>query len=103
MPSVGRPFAPFQPTPPNLFTPKLGGRFGYFLFFSARGGGRGRGSPRSQERGGQFCIENFRRGGLQEGEGVSRRVVRSELGNFVGGGGGLNIFGCNLDWWAKMA
>ena len=37
-----------------LMDPFLGGRFGYFLFFSARrgGGGGGRGSPRSGGGGG---------------------------------------------------
>ena len=65
---------------------KLGGRFGYFLFFSARGGGRG--SPSSRDGwgigfllkipgGGGFC----RKGGAEGREGVC-----GELGNFWGGG-----------------
>ena len=58
------------------------------FFFSARGGGRL--SQRRQEGGGRFFIDNPRRGGFQEGDGVSRRVVWSELENL--GGGGLNIF-----------
>ena len=67
----------------------LGGRFGYFLFFSARGGGRG--SPGRRERGGSIFIENPRRGGLQEGRGQGAgRVSAANLG--IGGGGGLNIF-----------
>ena len=66
----------------------LGGHFGYFLIFSALGGGRG--SPRSREGGGLIFIENPRRGGggfLQEGEGLrGREGVCGELGNLGGGG-----------------
>ena len=67
-------------------TTYLGGRFGYFLFFSAWGGGRG---VRGVGRG--IFIENPRRGGgvLQEGEGPrGREGVCGELGNLKGGGGG---------------
>ena len=35
--------------------PLLGGRFGYFLFFSAWGGGRG--SPRRRRGGGRFLLK----------------------------------------------
>ena len=62
----------------------LGGRFGYFLFFSARGGGRG--SPRRQEGGGRFFIENP----TERGRG--REGVCGELGNFGGEGGGALYF-----------
>ena len=40
-----------------------GGRFGYFLFFSARGGGGGSEAAR-RGGGGRFFIENPRGGGL---------------------------------------
>ena len=47
-----------------LFSPpKLGGRFGYFLFFSAPGRGRGESGATGRE-GGRFCIENPRKGGV---------------------------------------
>ena len=65
----------------------LGGRFGYFLYFSARGGVRG--SSRRQECGGGVrCFsENPRRGGgFQEGEGPRGR--EGGTGDFFGGGGG---------------
>ena len=67
----------------------IGGRFGYLFFFVFVLGGGGRESPRRQERGGRFFIENPRRAWSEggEGEGVSKRVVWSELGNFGGGGG----------------
>ena len=69
--------------------PKLGGRFGYFLFFSARGGGRG--SPRPPGGG---VVDFFlkipggggSRGGGAEGPGGCLRRI-GDLG-----GGGLNIF-----------
>ena len=72
----------------------LGGRFGYFIFFSARGS-RGKGeSEASGGGGGGKFIENPRKGGggvLQEGEGLrGREGVCGELGNF--GGGGANFF-----------
>ena len=67
---------------------KLGGRFGYFLFFSARGGGRG--SPRHQEGGGDpFFIENPKRGGggvFRRGRGAGR-VSAVNWGIWGGGGG----------------
>ena len=64
---------------------KLGGRFGYFLFFSARGGGRG--SPRRQEGGGgiHFLLKIPGGGGFQEGP-RGREGVCGELGNLGGGG-----------------
>ena len=62
----------------------LGGRFGYFLFFSARGGEGGVRGDR--EAGGRF-FENPRGGGVyQEGVGGGREGVCRECG-----GGGLNI------------
>ena len=48
----------------------VGGRFGYFLFFSVRGRGKGRRRP-SRWRGGQFAIES--RGG-------GRGLVSEEAG-----------------------
>ena len=65
----------------------LGGRFGYFLFFSARGGGRG-----SRGAGGRWGIGFLLKspgGGPPGREGPrGREGVCSELGNFWGGGGG---------------
>ena len=61
-------------------------RFGYFLFFSARGGGRG--SPRRQEWGGGdrfFFNRKSQEGGYRRGRG--RAAGRVELGHFFGGGG----------------
>ena len=75
----------------------LAGRFGYFLVFSARGGGRE--SPRRWEgRGGRFLIEipggggGSQGGGGAEGQGGCLRRI-GELG------GGLNIFSA----WSKSA
>ena len=68
---------------------KLGGCFGYFLFFSARGGGKGgvRGATRG---GGRFFIENPRRGMGFPGGGWGFQEGRLErIGEF--GRGGLNI------------
>ena len=60
----------------------LGGRFGYFLLFSARG--RGRGSPRRREgRGGDFLWK------IPEGKGSPGWVGPGEGGIR---GGGVNIF-----------
>ena len=68
----------------------LGGRFGYLLvFFFCSGRGKG-GSEAPGDGGGRFLLGiPGGGGGFQEGKGVSRRVVRSELGNW---GGGLNFF-----------
>ena len=66
----------------------LGGRFGYFLFFSVRGGGRG--SSRRQEGGGdRFLLkipggEGCPRGERAEGLGGCLR----RIGEFWGGGRG---------------
>ena len=78
-----------DPKEESAWKPDLGGRFGYFLFFSAPG--RGRESGATGRGGGRFLIENPRRGGgLQErvgrGEGAGEGVCREF------GGGGLNIF-----------
>ena len=73
----------------------LGGRFGYFLFFAARGRGKGEPEAPGASGGGRdrFFIENHRTGGggapAQDGP-MGREGVGGELGNF--GGGGLNIF-----------
>ena len=63
-----------------------GGRFGYFIFFSAWGGGTG--SWRRREGGGgRFFIEKCQEGGLQEGEGaMGWEGVCGELENWGGGG-----------------
>ena len=67
----------------------LGGRFGYFLVFSSRGGGRG--SLRRREGGGvQLFIENPRSGALQEGRGRGAGVSAANWG--IGGGGAKIIF-----------
>ena len=69
----------------------LGGRFGYFLFFSAWG--RGRGSPGRREGRGATFIENRRRGGGGRSPGRlggGRGAGRVFAGNFWGGGA-LNI------------
>ena len=68
----------------------LGGRFGYFLFFSARGGGRG--SPRRWEGGGlNFLLKTPARGGVfRRGGAEAGRVSAANWGS--GGGGGLHIF-----------
>ena len=69
---------------------KLGGRFGYFLFFSVRG--RGRGSPSRERRGGvRFLLKIPGGGGGFSGQmRVGGRVAgRVFAGNW---GGGLNIF-----------
>ena len=65
----------------------LGGRFGYFLFFSPSGEGKGE-SGGDREAGGRFFIENPRRGGCLPGR------VRGPGGCLQGfwEGGGLNIF-----------
>ena len=70
---------------------QLGGRFGYFLFFSGRG--RGKGESEVPGRGGRFLIENPRRlrgggspggGGAEGPEGCLRRIRELRRG---GGGG----------------
>ena len=72
-------------------TIKLGGRFGYFLFFSARG--RGRGIPRRREGGGErFFTENPRRGVCRVGWGG---------GGGGGGRGAARVFARNLGGEAK--
>ena len=76
----------------NHKSPFLGGRFGYFLFFSARGGGGG--SSRRQERGGgRFLIENPRRGGgvSRRGRGFPGGLFGANWG-FLGGGGAKYFF-----------
>ena len=72
-------FRPF----PN-FTIILGGRFGYFIFFSARGGGRGS-LRRLEGRGDRFVIENPSRGGGAEGPGGCLRQIGEFWGVNVGG------------------
>ena len=99
MPYFGGPYAIFSV---EIFMPYgtpivwhhylfLGGRFGYFLFFSARGGGRG--SPRRREGvGGRFLLKIPGAGGVSGGggpEGPGGCLRR--IGDF-GGGGDLNIF-----------
>ena len=64
---------------------KLGGRFGYFLFFSARGRVMGESEAPGEGGGSVFYWKSQGGGGFQEGEGVFRRVVWSELGNLGGG------------------
>ena len=68
----------------------LGGRFGFFRFFSGRGGGRG--SLIGQEGGGTgfFFMKIPRRGGVSR-RGRGQEGVCSKLGNFWGGRA-LNIF-----------
>ena len=82
-----------MPTVAPLTQRYLGGRFGYFLFFSARGSGKG--SPRRREEGGgRFLIENPSRGGLP-GRAEGARGWEGVCGEFWAGGGvggGLNIF-----------
>ena len=71
------------------FTIKLGGHFGYFLFFLL---GEGEGGVRGARKGGgdRFSIENPRRGGVSQ---RGREGVCSESGNFeAGGGGGAKYF-----------
>ena len=97
--TVSLPFFPFYsvlPFPVVSVFPFLGGRFGYSLFFSARGGGRG--SPSRQKGGGvRFCIENPRRGVSQEGEGPrGREGVCGALGVLKGGGAKYFLFGAEM-------
>ena len=68
-----------------LKAPLLGRRFGY-IFFSARGGGRG--SPRRREEGlGRFFCLKIQEGGSRGGEGP--RAGRESAANWgIGGGGG---------------
>ena len=85
---------------PKMFSAlKLGGRFGYFLFFFCSGEGKGPwGSLRRWEGGGGLVfIENprrggfFRRGGVsQDGGGGARGTGRVSAGNW--GGGAKYIF-----------
>ena len=58
---------------------KLGGRFGYFLFFCSR---EGEGSPRRQEGGELVFLLKIPGGGVG-GRGAGR--VCDDLGNFLGG------------------
>ena len=71
---------------------KLGGRFGYFLFFAARGGGRG--SPRPPGGGGvEFLLKIP---DLQEGKGSRGwEGVCGELG-ILEGGGQIFYFGAEM-------
>ena len=72
---------------PTFYRGKLGGRFGYFLSFSAPG--RGRGSPERQEGGGSvFNWKSQEGGGLPIGEGAGRESA----GNLGGVGGGYIFF-----------
>ena len=83
-------YAPTSPAPIRF----LGGRFGYFLFFSARGRGRERGSPRRREGEGQFFYGKSQEGGFLGGWG--RGPGEGVCGEF-GGGGALNIsFGAEI-------
>ena len=85
---------------------QLGGRLGYFLFFSARGRGKGvRGAGR--EGGGRFALKIpggggglQKGGGLQEGEGPRLGGCLREI---WGGGGGVNIFFCGAEIPTKLA
>ena len=72
--------------PKKSFNSKLGGRFGYSLFFSAR---EGEGSPRplGGRGGGRFFIENLRGGGVSTRGRVVGRMSAANWGFFWGGGG----------------
>ena len=62
----------------------------FFIFFSARGGGRG--SPRPPGGGGvRFLMKNPRRGSPRRGRGRGAGRVSAANWGF-GGGGGLNFF-----------
>ena len=64
--------------------PVLGGRFEYFLFFSARG--RGRGSPRRQEGAGVGFLLEIPGGGGGEGPGgCLRGILGGDLKYFFSG------------------
>ena len=64
---------------------RLGGRFGYFLFFFVLG--EGKGGVRGAGMGGSVFIENPRRGGSPAQEGPrGREGVRGKLGNLGGVG-----------------
>ena len=69
-----------------MATPFLGGRFEYFLFFSARG--RGRGSARGAEKGEDDFLLKIPGGGggLAGGWGGGRGAGRVFAGNWGGGG-----------------
>ena len=61
---------------------QLGGRFGYLFF------GKGRGSPRRQEKGGNRFFENPRKECSRMGRGQGAgRVSAANWGIFFGGGG----------------
>ena len=68
----------------------LGGRFGYFLFFSARG--RGRGSPRHRGGWGDDFLLKIPAGGVSRAGGGGGEGPGGCLREIWGGGGGLNIF-----------
>ena len=74
----------------------LGGRFGYFLFFSALGGGRG--SPRRREVGGiDFLLKIPQGGGSPGGGGPrGREGVCGKLGNWGGGAKFFFFWGRNI-------
>ena len=76
--------------------PLLGGRFGYFLFFSARG--RGRGSPRAPGGGGggiSFSANPTRGGGSPGGAEGSGGCLR-RIGDFGRGGAKYFFRGRNV-------
>ena len=77
-----------------VYTIKLGGRFGYFLFFSARG--RGRGSARRREGGGDFLLKIP--GGEVSRAGGSRGARGREgvCGEFGGRGAKYFFFGAEI-------
>ena len=68
----------------------LGGRFGYFLFFSPRG--RGRGCPRRRDGGGRIFSGKSQEGGLPVGGGGGARGREGVCGEFGGGGGAKYFF-----------
>ena len=72
-----------------LGVPLLGGRFGYFFFFSARGGGRGESEAPGREAIG-FLLKIPGGGGVSRGGAEGKGVCLQPIGEL--GGGGLNIF-----------
>ena len=67
----------------------LGGRFGYFVFFSAWGEGKGESGATGTGVGAGFgfFIENLRRGVLEDGVGGCEGAGRVSAGGFGWGGG----------------
>ena len=65
----------------------LGGRFGYFSFFSARGGEGGSLRPPGRGGGGAIFKLKIPEGGLPEGRGRGAGRVSAANWGFFGGGG----------------